>query len=251
MFGASEDDGLSGGLLDALQAQGSAAALSAPSMEDLSAEYDSARGASKELFGVLRSRGLNAAISAPLADLTDAKLAEEYDDEGVDLGAEALNAKSTEEKYEALKRKHQRNLDDPAQLAISGLEDPALVVHTAARRARLAELEKEREELPDEALLLDEDTKARRALSTFVGLLEELQQQIDCESCTLLGLSKKMDATLAKQVAASSAQLEKTAATIRQAQATLTTARRSCETALEGMKVRAGHFRAAFENSRA
>jgi len=228
------------------------------------ASEDNAEDPSGGLFDTLKEQGFKAAISAPFGKPREAKLPEDGDSplggtvaylgtdaEGVDLGAEAINAKTPEEKYEALRRKHQISLDSPAQLKISGLEDAALVMHTAAARVYLAELEKEREGLPSEIALEQEDVSARRALSALVSTLDELRQAIDCESCALQGLANKIGAPLSKQLRASSAQLEASVANIRQAQASLTVARRSSETALEGRKARAAHFEAAFNNARA
>lgn len=213
------------------------------------------------LLDVLRSRGLKAAICAPMAGAEKREAAVstntgepgsarcgagvEFDEsgEGVDMGAEIDDIKDCATKYAALEKKFQLNLGDPEQLKEAGLEDPALVLHTAARRQRLLDFAKEQEELPSEEFLDLEDIKARRALSLLVTTLEDLRTQIDCESCTLFGLSKTAPSPLDKKLKSSSTQLEELVGVVRQAQASLTVARRSSEAATDGMKRRATHFK--------
>jgi hypothetical protein len=225
------------------------------------AEPGSEQGLADGLLSVLRDRGLKAAMCAPSGEGklgSDGKQSAysfspgslspgiEFDEsgEGVEIDAE-ISAMDNTSKYAALAKKYQLNLHDPEQVRETGLEDPGLVLHTAARRQRLAEIAKEQDELPDETFLDAEDIKARRSLSALVTSLEEAKSQIDCESCTLFGLANACDPALSKKLKSSCEKLDEIVAGLRLAQASLTLARRSSEAANDGAKRRAAHFKKA------
>jgi hypothetical protein len=213
------------------------------------------------LLSVLRSHGLGAAIATPCVGATDAppqrgvspraeRLPAHYQDsfddseEGVDIGEEIREMKDPISKFEALTKKFQINLNDSDQLRWrTGLEDPRLVMHTATRRQRLLEIEKEMEELPTEEYLSAEDVKGRRALSALVTTLEEAKTLLDCESSTLFGIANNCPPNLSKKLKGSCTQLDAIVEQLRQAQISLTTARRSCEVAIDGTKRRSEYYK--------
>lgn len=204
------------------------------------------------LLGVLRSRGLMAAMIAPSSEGAGASdssagpnFGVEFDEtgEGVVIDSEISELKDSASKFEALRRKYQLNLNDPEQLSKTGLEDPALILHTAVRRQRLLDLEREQNELPTEEFLDQEDIKARRALSTLVTTLEDLRNAVDSEACTVLGMTAAAGPVLGRKLKSVGDSLTGAVETIRLAQNSLTVARRSSEMVIDGIKRRAVHFK--------